>query len=89
VEKGNTVKYDVFTINGHRPFGRGIESVDEIGDEIREVYSLVAGNGGKIVTSHTVICTLGIDPESEYRDLRYADCLFLVAEMPDDYSPGA
>lgn len=84
------MKHEVFWVNGYR-WDR-VRSSDA-GDlhrmalEIREAYDQTAKNGGRIIAAHTVAFQIPPRPELEKEDSE-GECLFLVAEVPDDSKMG-
>jgi|HubBroStandDraft_6_1064221.scaffolds.fasta_scaffold73749_1 hypothetical protein len=81
------MQYEVHPVRGasteplrHKP------SVDDIADEIAAMYAFAAKEGGRIVAGHSLVCdeTLPMG-DNEQRRVRI-DHLFLVIELPDDFS---
>jgi hypothetical protein len=86
------MKHEVFYVNGdqaHTDGLRGLEGLHMMALEIREAYDQTAKNGGRIIAAHTVAFQLSANPENEVNpDEVEGECLFLVAEVPDDSTMG-
>lgn len=89
------MKHEVFIVSGdnvhrgHRGANRldtrGLGGLENMALQIREAYNLTAEIGGKIIAAHTVAYQLSANEEDSYhQDETEGECLFLVAEIPDD-----
>jgi hypothetical protein len=60
-------------------------SAADIADDIRSTYAAAEGWGGKVIASHSMICTPGYESEIHEPKGDPSECLFLVMELPDGY----
>jgi hypothetical protein len=86
------MKHEVFWVSGYR-WDHGLHRDADAGDlylmalEIREAYDQAAKHGGKIIAAHTIAFQIPPRPGLE-KDESEGECLFLVAEVPDDSDMG-
>jgi len=84
------MKHEVFWVSGYRlDCGMGSDAGDlhSLALEIREAYDQAAKNGGRIIAAHTIAFQIPPRPELEKNESE-GECLFLVAELPDDCNVG-
>jgi hypothetical protein len=84
------MKHEVFWVSGYcwdRGMGSEAGDLHRMALEIREAYDQTAKNGGRIIAAHTIAFQIPPRPELE-KDESEGECLFLVAEVPDDSEMG-
>jgi len=79
------MQYEVHAVEGAAsPRFRREPDVNNVVDEIEQVYAMAARRGGQVIAGHSLVCDWPIKDSNEQEVPTRIDYLFLVMELPDD-----